>query len=121
MLVRTSHPGNIGASARAMRTMGLQRMELVAPHSFPHSEATALAAGADMVLENARLSDDLATAINDCQFAIGATARRRGVQLPEFDPRAAAAQVLDIARKGGEVALVFGNERTGLSNDELQL
>jgi len=121
VLVRTSHPGNIGASARAIRTMGYARLSLVAPHAFPHLEATALAAGADDVLEKACIASDLPTAIADCRLVLGATVRRRDVPMEELDPRAAAARVLQTAREGGEVALVFGNERTGLENDEIKL
>lgn len=120
VLVRTSHPGNIGASARAIRTMGFSRMSLVAPRAFPHEEASALAAGADDVLASAQLVDDLSAAIADCHFVVGATVRRRDVPMPEFDPRAAAARVLEAARHG-EVAVVFGNERVGLENDEINL
>src|SRR5688572_19320748 len=118
VLVRTSHPGNIGAAARAMKTMGLRRLVLVAPRAYPHAEATALAAGADDVLDGARVVETLTDAIADCRVAYGCTARSRGVALAEHAPREAAAQLL--APGAGEVALVFGNERAGLSNDELQ-
>ncbi len=120
VLVRTSHPGNIGAAARAIRTMGLRRLSLVAPHAFPHAEAVALAAGADDVLESAPIAPDLSTAIADCQLLLGATARRRDVPMEEIDAREAAARALAAAREGREVALVFGNERTGLENDEIK-
>ena len=119
VLVRTSHPGNIGAAARAIRTMGLRRLSLVAPHAFPHPEAVALASGANDVLETAPVVPDLPTAIADCQLVLGATARRRDVPMEEIDAREAAARVLAAAREGREVALVFGNERTGLENDEI--
>ena len=120
VLVRTSHPGNIGAAARAIRTMGYSRLGLVAPHAFPHAEASALAAGADDVLANARVTKDFPSAIGDAQLVFGATARRRDVPLEEFDPRAAAARALTAMRQGIDVAFVFGNERTGLENEELQ-
>ena len=120
VLVRTSHPGNIGAAARAIRTMGFHRLSLVAPHAFPHAEASALAAGADDVLAAAAIATDLPSAIADCRLVIGATARRRDVPMEEIDPRTAAARVLEVARDGGEVALVFGNERTGLENEEIK-
>jgi tRNA (cytidine32/uridine32-2'-O)-methyltransferase len=120
VLVRTSHPGNIGAAARAIRTMGLKRLSLVAPHAFPHAEAVALASGANDVLENAPISPDLPTAIADCQLVLGATARRRDVPMEEIGPREAAARALAAAREGREVALAFGNERTGLENDEIK-
>lgn len=118
VLVRTSHPGNIGAAARAIRTMGFSRLSLVAPHAFPHAEASALAAGADDVLAAAPVVPDLATAISDCRFVLGATARRRDVPMEEIDPRTAALRAI-AAAADGEVAIVFGNERTGLENDEL--
>jgi tRNA (cytidine32/uridine32-2'-O)-methyltransferase len=118
VLVRPSHPGNIGAAARAIRTMGFTRLVLVAPHKYPHADATAMAAGADDVLEGIVVVSSLAEAIADCTFALGCTARRRGVPLPEFAPREAAVQACTAAQSG-EAAIVFGNERTGLENDEL--
>jgi tRNA (cytidine32/uridine32-2'-O)-methyltransferase len=120
VLVRASHPGNIGAAARAIRTMGYSRLGLVAPHAFPHAEASALAAGADDVLANARITKDFPSAIADAELVFGATARRRDVPLEELDPRVAAARALAAMREGIDVAFVFGNERTGLENEELQ-
>lgn len=120
VLVRTSHPGNIGSAARAIRTMGMSRLALVAPHSFPDPEANALAAGADAVLDAAVVSADLPEAIADCRFVLGATARRRGVVLEELSPRAAAQRILAAAAAGKEVAVVFGNERVGLENEEIK-
>jgi len=121
VLVGTQHPGNIGSAARAMKTMGLSRLVLVAPSRFPHAEADALAAGADDVLAAATVHEDLADALADCSLVLGCTARSRRVALAEQPPREAALRMLDDARRGGEVALVFGRERTGLTNDELQL
>ena len=120
VLVNTSHPGNIGSAARAIRTMGLHRLVLVAPHAFPHAEASALAAGAGDVLAAARVSDELAPTLSDCHLVLGATARRRGVELDELDPRTAARRILDAANAGQQVALLFGNEQSGLSNDEIK-
>ena len=120
VLVGTSHPGNIGASARAMKTMGLSRLCLVNPLAFPHEEATALASGADDLLEGAETHASLGAALADCGFALGSTARRRGVPLPEFDPRQAAAELLCRAEAGEQLALVFGSERVGLTNAELE-
>jgi len=119
VLVRTSHPGNIGSAARAIRTMGFEQLELVAPARFPDTEANALAAGADEVLANAGLHDGLIDGLAGSSLALGLSARRRGVNLPEISPREAAAQVLAAAGRGEQVALVFGNERTGLENEEL--
>lgn len=119
VLVETTQPGNVGSSARAMKTMGLTRLELVNPRAFPHDEAVALAAGADDLLTSARLHSELDTAIGDCHYVLGASARRRGVSLPELTPREAASALLHAAKEG-EVAVLFGTERTGLTNDELQ-
>lgn len=118
VLVRTSHPGNIGAAARAIRTMGFARLSLVAPHRFPHADATAMAAGADDVLSNVGVVPTLVEAVADCTLVLGCTARHRGVSLEELSPRQAALRAL-AASAQGEVAIVFGNERTGLENDEL--
>lgn len=120
VLVGTSHPGNIGAAARAMRTMGLTRLDLVAPERFPHREAEVMAAGADEVLAAARVFPTLEAAVADCCWVMGCTARRRSVQMDEFDPAQAAVRLHE-AQAAGPVALVFGRERTGLSNEELQL
>jgi len=119
VLVRTSHPGNIGSSARAIRTMGFTRLELVSPARFPDAEADALAAGADDVLGNAGIHEGLVESLAGSRLVLGLSARRRGINLPEISPREAAVQALAAAARGDEVALVFGNERTGLENDEL--
>lgn len=121
VLVRTSQPGNIGAAARAIRTMGFSRLVLVAPQRFPDPEATAFAAGADAVLDAAAIVPDLRTAIADCRSVYGATARQRTVALREHTPREVVAPVQAAAVAGDDVAIVFGNERTGLENDELAL
>ncbi|MEO5342790.1 MAG: tRNA (cytosine(32)/uridine(32)-2'-O)-methyltransferase TrmJ [Gammaproteobacteria bacterium SHHR-1] len=120
VLVETSHPGNIGAVARAMKNMCLSRLYLVRPKVFPSAEASARASGADDLLATAVQCDDLPQALRDCRLVVGASARLRAVHWPQFDPRACAAQVLSEAREG-PVALVFGRESSGLSNDELAL
>lgn len=120
VLVGTQHPGNIGAAARALKTMGLSRLVLVAPEQYPADEAFRRAAGADDLLASATVVAGLAEAIADCRFVLGCTARSRRVALEEFAPRAAAERVVQVAGRD-EVALVFGRERTGLSNEELQL
>jgi tRNA (cytidine32/uridine32-2'-O)-methyltransferase len=120
VLVRTSHPGNIGGAARAIRTMGMHRLALVAPHAFPHAEASALAAGADDVLANAAIATSLADAVADCALVLGTTARRRDVPMEEIDPREAAKRALLAASRSEEVALVFGNERIGLENEDIK-
>lgn len=121
VLVGTQHPGNIGSAARAMKTMGFSRLVLVAPERFPHPEALALAAGAADVLESAVRVETLAEAVADCRLVLGCTARSRRIALEELSPREAAARGRTAAGQGGEVALVFGRERTGLDNEELQL
>lgn len=118
VLVRTSHPGNIGSAARAIRTMSCRRLDLVAPHKFPDAQASAMAAGADDVLDAAAINDTLVPAVADCRLVLGCSARRRGIALEELTPREAAARAL-LASRDGPVAFVFGNERTGLENDEL--
>lgn len=120
VLVGTQHPGNIGAAARAMRTMGLERLALVAPRHFPHAEAAAMAASAGAVLEGATVHAGLAEAVADCRLVLGCTARDRRIALPQFAPREAADRVVQTAT-AADVALVFGRERTGLENSELQL
>lgn len=121
VLVGTQHPGNMGSAARAMKTMGLSRLVLVAPEKAPSAESYALAAGADDVLGEAVTVETLADAVADCRLVLGCTARSRRVQLEELRPRDAAARAVGEAAGGAEIALVFGRERTGLSNDELQL
>jgi len=121
VLVCTQHPGNIGSAARAIKTMGLSRLVLVGPERAPSAEASALAAGADDVLAAAPRFETLAEAVADCRLVLGCTARSRRVALDELLPREAAARAVADATAGAEVALVFGRERTGLTNDELQL
>lgn len=121
VLVGTQHPGNIGSAARAIKTMGLSRLVLVAPECAPNAESMALAAGADDVVVAAPIFETLAEAIADCRFVMGCTARSRRIALEELLPREAAARALTQVAAGAEVALVFGRERSGLSNDELQL
>ena len=121
VLVGTQHPGNIGSAARAMKTMGLSRLVLVAPEKAPDAESRALAAGADDLLAGATTVATLAEAIADCRYVLGCTARSRRVALPELQPRQAAAEAVRAAADGAETALVFGRERTGLDNAELQL
>jgi tRNA (cytidine32/uridine32-2'-O)-methyltransferase len=120
VLVGTQHPGNIGSAARAMKTMGLTRLVLVAPEKAPDHDTVAMSAGADDLVAAAPVFATLAEAVADCAFVLGCTARSRRVQLEQLDPRQAAARVLEFA-PAGPVALVFGRERTGLDNNELQL
>ncbi len=120
VLVDTSHPGNIGAVARAMKNMGLSQLYLVTPQQFPHADATARASGADDVLAQATVCDTLDEALTGCSLAMGASARLRNLSVPLLDPRQCAAQVLnEVSSAGIECALVFGREHSGLTNDEL--
>jgi len=121
VLVGTQHPGNIGSAARAMKTMGLRRLVLVAPEKAPDASTAAMAAGADDLIEAAPRHDTLAEAVADCGLVLGCTARSRRIALEELPPALAAARALDAAEGGQEVAIVFGRERTGLTNEELQL
>lgn len=120
VLVNTSHPGNIGAAARAMKTMGLDELVLVAPRRYPADEAIWRAAGAADLLAAATVVDDLAEAISDCSFVIGTSARERRISWPLVDAREAARRALVAATAGARVAVVFGREDRGLTNDELQ-
>ncbi len=117
VLVQPSHGGNIGGCARAMKNMGLTRLVLVAPEDFPGEEASARAAGADDVLAQAQVCVTLDEAIADCHLVIGASARERRIAWPTLAPDEAARKV--VAAAGQEVAVLFGRERTGLTNDEL--
>jgi TrmH family RNA methyltransferase len=120
VLVETSHPGNIGAVARAMKNMDLTRLVLVKPKLFPHAEATARASGADDVLAQAKVLPSLSEAIADCGFVVATTSRDRDQNFRVLDVRDAAVRVREESARG-PVALLFGAERTGLTNDELSL
>ncbi len=120
VLSRTSHPGNIGAAARAMKTMGLRHLWLVAPDSFPDPVADARASGAVDLLESARVVGTLAEALAGTVFSAALTARRRELSVPRMHAREAALEIVDHALEG-EVALVFGNETSGLTNEEVGL
>ena len=120
VLVGTQHPGNIGSAARAMKTMGLSKLVLVAPEKAPDRDTHAMAAGADDLIEAALVFATLAEAVADCRWVVGCTARSRRIQLEQMHPRDAAGRAV-LAAAGGPVALVFGRERTGLDNEELQL
>ena len=120
VLSHPSHPGNIGAAARAMKTMGLSRLVLVKPKEFPHAQADAMAAGATDLLVQAEVVDSMSTALQGTLLAVALTARRRELATPALWARDAAAEAI-LAAADGEVALVFGNETSGLSNEELGL
>ena len=118
VLFETSHPGNIGASARAMKTMGMDDLVLVAPKQFPCADATARASGADDVLARARVVASLGEAIEDCGFVVGASARLRSLRWPTVDPRTCARTVREQAADSS-VAIVLGPEHSGLTNEDL--
>lgn len=120
VLVETSHTGNLGAVARAMKTMGLSRLHLVRPKSPPDAEALARASGADDLLAAARCHDRLVDALAGCRLVIGSSARLRAVEWPLLEPPECARRLLADAGVG-EVALVLGRERSGLTNEELAL
>ena len=118
VLVGTTHPGNIGAVARGMKNMGLSDLALVRPRYFPHEEATARASGAHDLLDDARVFETLEEAIADCVYVAAASARSRSINWPCLDCRDAAARLVEESA-GGSVAAVFGPEKTGLSNADL--
>jgi len=118
VLVGTTHPGNIGAVARAMKNMGVSDLALVNPTSFPHPKAIARASGAIDVLKNATVVDSLADAIKDCVYVAGASVRSRSINWPTMEPRDCAARFIEQSRNG-VVAAVFGPEKAGLSNSDL--
>jgi len=120
VLVETSHPGNIGAVARAMKNMGLAELVLVNPREFPHPEATARASGADDLLATARVVPTVQEAIADCGFVLATTARTREQYFRVLEAREAAGRMVAEAASGsGAVAVLFGTERFGLSNEHL--
>jgi len=118
VMVETTHPGNIGAAARAMKTMGLSRLHLVAPRSMPNAEAVARASGADDLLATARVHGNLVEALRGCRLVIGSSARLRSLEWPLLEPGACAVRLMTEAQEG-EVALVLGRESSGLTNDEM--
>jgi TrmH family RNA methyltransferase len=120
ILVGTTHPGNIGAVARAMKNMGLSDLVLVSPRSFPHEDATARASGSEDILEAARVVDNLKDALKDCIYVAGASARSRTIGWPSMAPRECAERLLRESQQGS-VAAVFGPEKSGLTNEDLDL
>ncbi|MCU7798939.1 MAG: tRNA (cytosine(32)/uridine(32)-2'-O)-methyltransferase TrmJ [gamma proteobacterium symbiont of Lucinoma myriamae] len=120
VMINTSHPGNIGAAARVMKNMGLSRLYLVNPKQFPNYEATAMASGADDLLTKATVCSSFEEALAGCHLVLGTTARERKLQHDFIDGREAGALSIKEAQER-EVALVFGRERTGLTNEEVGL
>jgi len=120
VLVETSHPGNIGAVARAMKNMQMDQLRLVSPKSFPHADATARASGADDVLRSATVFGSLQDAIADCQVVLGSSARDRTISWPSLTARQTAEKWV-VTSPEQNIALVFGRENSGLKNHELDL
>ncbi|MEX6501263.1 tRNA (cytosine(32)/uridine(32)-2'-O)-methyltransferase TrmJ [Pseudomonas zhanjiangensis] len=120
VLVNTSHPGNIGGAARAMKNMGLSKLVLVDPMDFPSGDAVARASGASDLLESAQVVATLEEALVGCSLVLGTSARDRRIPWPLLDPRECGVAACEQALAGAEVALVFGREYAGLTNEELQ-
>jgi TrmH family RNA methyltransferase len=124
VLINTTHPGNIGATARAMKVMGLSALHLVTPKIYPHADATARASGADDLLQHAQVHANLESALQGCRLVLGTSARLRSLPLPVIDARRAAGQALVESQVGEDgardVAVLFGRERYGLTNEEMQ-
>ena len=119
VLVETTHPGNIGATARAMKVMGLTQLHLVEPKLFPHADATARASGADDLLKHAHVHDSLELAIQGCSLVLGTSARLRSLSMPQANVRKAAQQALE-EPGDQDIAILFGRERHGLTNEQIQ-
>ena len=121
VLVETSHPGNIGSVARAMKNMGLSRLILINPKKFPHDEATALAGNAGDVLEKAKIFGSIEEAVKNSKIIFATSARERTIEWPVASAKDAAQEINQLAAEGLEVSILFGREDRGLTNEELQL
>ena len=119
VMINTSDSGNLGAAARAMKTMGISQLVLVQPKEFPTAKATARAAGAADLLCSARVVETLDEAIGDCQLVLGTSARMRTIPWPLINPREAAVRVIN-EPEGADIAILFGREDSGLNNEELR-
>lgn len=118
ILINTAHPGNIGSTARALKTMGLSRLYLVSPRNYPSSKATELAAGADDILAETVVCANLKDALRGCQLVIGTSSRERTLPVMQLDPRQCGEKIV-AETVNNDIAIVFGNERSGLTNEEL--
>ncbi|MCK5893046.1 MAG: tRNA (cytosine(32)/uridine(32)-2'-O)-methyltransferase TrmJ [Endozoicomonadaceae bacterium] len=119
VMIRTWHPGNIGAALRAMKTMGLSHLTLVNPSQWPHPDAEVMAAGAIDLIDRVLIADSLSEAIADCSLVIGTSARNRSFSWPMLNPRTCGQQIIRESTNR-QVSLVFGQETMGMTNDELQ-
>ncbi|HEB63665.1 MAG TPA: tRNA (cytosine(32)/uridine(32)-2'-O)-methyltransferase TrmJ [Gammaproteobacteria bacterium] len=120
VLINTSHPGNIGAVARAMKNMRLEQLYLVDPQKFPSTVATARASGAIGILEKATVCETVSEAIKGCSLVLGTSARLRTIAWPQMDARMSAEKIV-AEKKGSQIAILFGREHSGLTNEELEL
>lgn len=118
VMIQTTHPGNIGAVARAMKNMGLNDLCIVSPKRFPDPEADARASGATDILESAKVVSSLDEALEDCHFVVGTSARGRHIPWPITSPREMASVAVNL-QPGKRMAILFGREDRGLTNDEL--
>ncbi|KAA8735641.1 RNA methyltransferase [Acinetobacter qingfengensis] len=121
VMVNTTLPANIGAALRAMKTMGLSQLVLVSPKTFPHPDIEALSAGASDLIEKIRIVETLEDAISDCHLVFGTSARSRTIPWPLLDVRPASQEAIQATNQGQHVAIVFGREDRGLTNEELAL
>ena len=121
VLVETSHPGNIGSVARAMKNMGLVNLSLINPKKFPHQEAMALAGNATDVLDNAKIFSSIQEAVNTSKVIYATSARERTIEWPTLTANDAASEIQELVANEIEVSILFGREDRGLTNDELQL
>lgn len=121
VLVETSHPGNIGSVARAMKNMGLAKLALINPKKFPHQDATALAGNATDLLDNAQVFDSIQTAVKGSKVIYATSARDRTIEWPILSAKDAAEEIQDLVNNNIEVSIIFGREDRGLTNEELQL
>lgn len=119
VLINTSHPGNIGSTARAMKTMGLSQLYLVAPEQFPHQKANEMASSAMDILEHAHVVETLDAALSGCTLVIGTSARSRKIPWPLLSPRQMAEQITQESADA-PIAILFGREQSGLTNEELE-
>lgn len=119
ILVNTSHPGNIGAAARAMKNMGLSRLTLIDPKHYPSLEAISRSVGAIDILDNVTIAKDLNEAISDCAWVAGTSARLRTIEWPILEPRECVQKSLEHIEQG-DIAIVFGRENSGLTNEEME-
>ncbi|MGN1392681.1 MAG: RNA methyltransferase [Succinivibrionaceae bacterium] len=120
ILVDPSHPGNIGSAARAMKTMGLKELRIVKKENIINSDSIALAKGARDVLESAKIYNTLDDALKDITLVAGTSARSRSIELPLYQPHEAVKKIAEHVRNDNKCAIIFGRERTGLTNEELQ-